>query len=368
MALEQRQSIMEQIEAERGGRSLVCFFNFDRQSTPTLPGLSTQFHSDAKEALFRVLKETSPDGSQIDLCLYTRGGDTNSVWPIASLLREWDRDFHVEVPFRCHSGGTMLALASKKILMGPLSELGPIDPSTGNQFNPKDDSDPRKILTISVEDVQAYRHFVLDQFNFDVDSIDDQAKKAFQPFLQSLSDRVHPLALGNVHRAHLQTKQLAKNLLNLHNVQGRDVDDVVDALTSRFYSHLHVINRYEANDILGSQVEFSSDTVTRLMDELLRAYEDDFALRRPFFISSLMGDEQRKEVRFIGGVVESKAWSYQFETKGVVDQFTPPPPNVQVQLPPGQVMPLIPGLSREYNMSLLSQGWTHNIAPQGVTL
>ncbi len=129
MPLEQRQSIIREIEALRDGRILICFFNFDRDSTPNVPGLSTPFASNTKEPLFRVLRESLGKGDKIDLCLYTRGGDVNSVWPIAGLLREFDADFEVLVPFRCHSGGTLLALAANKIIMTSLSELSPIDPS-----------------------------------------------------------------------------------------------------------------------------------------------------------------------------------------------------------------------------------------------
>ena len=88
----------------------------------------------------------------------------NAVWPIVSLFREFDENFEVLVPFRCHSGDTLVALGTKKIVLTPLSELSPIDPTTGNQFNPSDPSNPSARLGISVEDVVAYRTFVLDQF------------------------------------------------------------------------------------------------------------------------------------------------------------------------------------------------------------
>lgn len=55
MAYEDRKKIIQEVEELRGGRTLICFFNFDRHSEPQLPGLSTQFHADVKEALFRVL-------------------------------------------------------------------------------------------------------------------------------------------------------------------------------------------------------------------------------------------------------------------------------------------------------------------------
>ena len=69
----------------------------------------------------------------------------------------------VLAPFRCHSSGTLVALGARRILMAPLSELSPIDPSTGNQFNPSDPADKSSRLPISVKDVQAYSRFVADQ-------------------------------------------------------------------------------------------------------------------------------------------------------------------------------------------------------------
>ncbi len=120
MVYEKRKPLMERIEALRQGRALICFFNFDRTSLPGIGGISTQFHAEVKEALFRVLKESTKAGNKgVDLCLYTRGGDTNSVWPIVGILREFDPDFQVLVPFRCHSSGTLLALGAKSIFPDP---------------------------------------------------------------------------------------------------------------------------------------------------------------------------------------------------------------------------------------------------------
>ncbi len=369
MPLEQRQSIMKKVEELRSGRALICFFNFDRDSVPPIAGLQTNFTSDTKEPLFRVIKETLHNGQKIDLCLYTRGGDTNAVWPIASLLREFDPDFNVLVPFRCHSAGTLLALGSKQIVMTLLSELSPIDPSTGNQFNPPENElQIQKKLAISVEDVQQYKNFVLNQFEGDTNDGPRLDRELLSPFLKRLTELVHPLALGNVHRVHLQIKQLARNLLLLHPVEGHDVERAIESLTSRFYSHLHMINREEAREILGNQqVVFADQKLAELLDDLLRSYEDDFELRRPFFLGARLGDDPTMEARFIGGAIDSKAWSYLYETCVTLRQQSQLPPNVQVQLPPGQPMPLIPGLPRHYHVEVTSQRWMHNREPKGIT-
>lgn len=358
---------MEKIAQLRGGRTLVTFMNFDRGSIPqSIPGLATQFQSDVKEALYRVLKESVGRSGKIDLFLYTRGGDVNAVWPIVSLLREFDPEFEVLVPFRCHSGGTLVALGAKRIVVGPLSELSPIDPSTGNQFNPVDPGNAANRLAISVEDVKSYREFIATQF---VKAAEDVTPETLAPFLEKLTTVVHPLALGNVHRVHQQIKQLAEALLKLHPVEDRDIEQIIRKMTAGFFSHVHMITRHEAQHILGpEQIVFASDDLADAMDALLGQHKKDFALYRPFVLSEHMGDNLQDDVRFIGGVVESKAWSYLCVTKLKVGQRSKLPANVQVQLPPGQLMPLVPGFPREYDINITAQGWTRNEQPQGVTL
>ena len=367
VALKDRQKIMRQIEKNRDKRALVCYFNFDRLSDPQVSGLQTVLSPDSKEPLYRVLKETNGNGQGVDLCLYTRGGDSNAVWPLVNLIREFDADFEVLVPFRCHSGGTMICLGAKKIHMTPLAELSPIDPSTVNQFNPEDSLKKGNRLAISVEDVQSYRTFIRKQFGIE-DEESEEFKEVFKQFVEKLTEKVHPLALGNVQRVHLQSKQLAYRLLALNGQKKKDFDKIVTSLTTEFFSHLHMIDRYEAQQILGTRVEHCSDELADLLENLLRSYEDSFELRRPFYLAAHLGDEPTKNVRFFGGAIESQKRSYAFETVGTAAQFTQLSPGVQVQVPPGQQMPLVPGLPREYKFTVSSQYWMHNKSPQGVTI
>lgn len=307
----------------------------------------------------------------IDLCLYTRGGDTNSVWPLVSLIREFDPDFQVLAPFRCHSSGTLVALGAARVVMGPLSELSPIDPSTVNQFNPRDPLEPGARLAISVEDVHAYKTFIGEQFcdpaQDDAIPFKHLAETHLQPFVERLTTKVHPLALGNVQRVLMQIQQLATNLLQLHSAADENISAIVEALTTRFYSHLHMINRHEAKEILGVRIEFAEPNLAAVLDRLLRAYEDSFRLRQKFFLNSYLAGMQETNVRFIGGVVESRAWSYLFETKATIRQHVSIPANVQIQVPFGQSMPLIPGLPRQTEVEITAQSWMHNVEPLGVT-
>ena len=130
-----------------------------------------------------------------------------------------------------------------------------------------------------------------------------------------------------------------------------------------------MISRQEAQDILGDdKVEFASEPLAHALDALLRQFEDDFGMRRKFLLSAFMQDEPQTELRFVGAAVESTSWSYLFETKALARQHTKFPTGVQIQVPVGQAMPLVPGLPRAHEIEIRAQGWIRNKEPLGVTL
>lgn len=68
----------------------------------------------------------------LDLVLHTPGGSPAAAEAIVNYLRvKFNSDIRVIVPQLAMSAGTMIACASKEIIMGNQSSLGPIDP----QFN-----------------------------------------------------------------------------------------------------------------------------------------------------------------------------------------------------------------------------------------
>lgn len=65
----------------------------------------------------------------LDLILHTPGGDPSAAESIVNYLKvKFSKDIRVIVPHMAMSAGTMIACASKEILMGKQSSLGPIDP------------------------------------------------------------------------------------------------------------------------------------------------------------------------------------------------------------------------------------------------
>jgi hypothetical protein len=56
------------------------------------------------------------------------------------------------------------------------------------------------------------------------------------------------------------------------------------------------------------------------------------------------------------------------ETNGTIYQYSELPPNINIQIPPGQTMPLITDLPRRYSVDIKEQRRIKNKEPQSVTL
>ncbi len=71
-------------------------------------------------------------GKGLDLILYTPGGDVAATESLIEYLREmFGTDIRAVVPHLSMSGGTMIALACREVIMGKHSRIGPVDPQVG---------------------------------------------------------------------------------------------------------------------------------------------------------------------------------------------------------------------------------------------
>ena len=212
---------------------------------------------------------------------------------------------------------------------------------------------------------------MLNQFPDYLDNEDmKQAKLGLvAQFISRLTDQIHPLALGGIHRVQRQGRRLAKELLRIHQMEDDAIDKVVDELTSKFFSHHHMINRREAQELLGEKkVEIASPELSNALDDLLRQYELDFKLRTPFVANRFLGSDNFKQARFISGIVESQNWSYVRETVVDIRRIPHIPNNISLQLNPTGSLSPIAGLPVTYDCQLISQGYIRNEDPKGVTV
>jgi hypothetical protein len=192
---------------------------------------------DARDCTFAAELFGDVGNEPVDLFLETGGGHTDATESLITLLRNLTQDLRVIVANAAKSNGTLLCLAAKSIVMGPVSELGPIEPLVNGI--------PCSIL---IQPQVAGQNFPLHKFG----------EYALQ-----------------------QSRTLAKTLLTAGMMNGRapaDIDATVQSLSSRdvYFSHGSAIDHTEAKR-LGLAVEYldPNDMIWQRIWLLYCMYEHD---------------------------------------------------------------------------------------------
>ena len=311
MPYETRQDLIRELEEIRGSR-VVTYVTGDRpQGGPALD-LALPVEPTVVPVIHEALRGIGKTDA-IDLFLYTRGGQVDSVWPIVSLFREYVKvRFAALVPFRAHSAGTLMLLGVDEIVMCEAAELTSIDPTTGTDFNPVDEIQKGKRKAISVEDVAAYFSLVREN-----DKIGLTDPVHILEVFKQLAQQVHPLALGHVQRVHTQIRLLAGRLLRAssHKYTEERIEKIIATLTEKLYSHTQAVNRQDARQLLGKSVVFPEGRQDSGIWELFEAYSSALDLRVPHNILADLGDDQQTRRKHPRGFVETATSSWVFESE-----------------------------------------------------
>jgi ClpP class serine protease len=131
MLLMKRQMVMRSIEAKRSSRVISMIH---RQETMSFLGIPFARYIDIEdsEAVLRAIRMTPPE-MKIDLVLHTPGGLVLAAEQIACALKRHKGKVTVFIPHYAMSGGTLIAMAAREIIMDPNAVLGPVDPQLGGQ-------------------------------------------------------------------------------------------------------------------------------------------------------------------------------------------------------------------------------------------
>ena len=187
------------------GRNVIACYSGWLQK-PELEAQGVAFElNDADKNAFVAVAHRMEKRKGLDLFLHTPGGDLAATESLVDYLRkQFGADIRAVIPQLTLSGGTMLALACKEILMGAHSSIGPIDPRL-----PPDVSS----------------HGVIEEF--------EAAKKAIKadpdalPLWQAIFSRYRPSLVNDCVKAKQWAKTLAHGWLVSGMLAGRgDVDAV----------------------------------------------------------------------------------------------------------------------------------------------
>ncbi len=332
-----RKQLILRIEKLRESR-VITYLTSDRQGAPGAPNARI-----AMDIVPLISKQLGTIGKtkNIDLFLYSSGGDTMVPWRLVSMIREYCDKFSVIAPYKAHSAATMIALGADEIVMSGLSELSPIDPSTANIFNPQDPQNPQNKIPISVEDVMAYFDLVKNKFGI---KNDEDLAKIFSKFIEA-NPQIHPLALGNINRIHNLIRILAKRLLKSHKspMKEDDINKVVDYFTEKLYSHQYFIGRKEAKEDLGVKtVSYAGEELSKAMTDLYEEYKKEMELEVLWNPENEIGQnavQNRKDykIAFIESAVTANRFELSLEYKKQHVNIVQQTPQGPIQVPQEQV-------------------------------
>lgn len=249
--------------------NLLVYYTSDR------PKAETNIGSDIL-APFADHLDKIGDVDKISLYLYSNGGSTLAAWSLVNLIRSFCKDFEVIVPFRCQSAATLISLGTNRIVMTKQGTLGPIDPSTNGLMNPQVNVNGQNIrVPVSVEHVNGYLEMAKEDFKI-------EAPEELSDVYLKLTDKIHPLSLGNVYKSKAQIQMLAEKLLKNHEIEDENVEKVVSFLCSDSGSHDYTIYRKEAKEELGLNIEKPDDELYSVIKEIHKDIENEMELRTPF--------------------------------------------------------------------------------------
>jgi len=124
-----RQKLIGRIEKKRKSRVILLVH---RQETMSFLGFPFMRYIDIhdSEEVLRAIHLTDPE-VPLDLMLHTPGGLVLASLQIARAISKHPGRVTVFIPHYAMSGGTLIALAAKEIVMCPDAVLGPVDPQLG---------------------------------------------------------------------------------------------------------------------------------------------------------------------------------------------------------------------------------------------
>jgi len=311
----QRKDLYKELQEKRQSKLLV-YVTGDRQ------GLETQIARDALDYFIEHL-DSIGETKKISLLLYTQGGSTLAAWSIVNLIRQFCDEFEVIVPNKAHSAGTLMCLGANIIVMTKQATLGSIDPSVNTPLNPQiPNAGPHARLPVSVEAIKGFFELAKNEL-----SIKDDV--SLSSVLNKLADMVHPLVLGEVYRARTQIQMLAEKLLKTQVNDSDKVKKIISFLCSDSGSHDYTINRREARDQLGLNIENPDDSLYSLIKRIFGDIKEELSLNIPFDPNLFLGSNANKKYLHRRVLLESVEGGCDvFVSEGTLQR-------TQVQLQPG---------------------------------
>jgi hypothetical protein len=311
-----RIEILKKIEQRRNSKTIL-YVTGDR------PGLETQIHQEVYDYFVNILDDIGVV-ERISLILYTRGGNTLAAWSIVNLIRQFCEHFEVIIPNKAQSAGTLIAIGAEQIVMTKQATLGPVDPSINTPLNPSiEGAPPEAKVPVSVEAVNGFMELAKSNMT-------NPEPQVIKDLIIQLSQKVHPLVLGEVYRSKSQIGMLSKKLLSYAKIKDENIEKIVAFLCSESGSHDYTIHRREART-LGLTIEKPNDEFYKEIKSLYDDFSNELKLTERLDLIRELG--QNNELTYINKrcLLESPCGrGYYFSSEGIIRKIQQGP-NIGIQ-------------------------------------
>jgi len=311
-----QQSTIQQLESKRDSK-VIFYFTGEKP-----PQFGTQVASDILPLFKEILEKFGSKNRRISLVLNTSGGHLETPWPLVNLIREYCTTFEVIVLEKALSAGTLIALGADKVVMLPYSQLSPIDPAADIV-----DGEKKQKRHLEIEDIIGYIDFAREKIGI-------AEQSALSDIMKELTKEISPTMLGSVNRTHALIRRLAKSLLDLHrqHVSDKQAKEIIENLTSKLYSHRHLINRQEAKNSVGfgGIIEFANAETKKLCDMLFNEATELLEMKKDFDPLVILGTDQEKKIELKRALVYSSVANYSFKSDYVVAKIPDPSGKQQI--------------------------------------
>ena len=178
-------------------------------------------------------------GGQLDVIIDSSGGDIDSAYNLALLLRKFgSSDLTFFVPRWAKSAATLLVCSGNRVMMSPVAELGPVDPQI-TEMNPLE----RRLEQFSPLHIEATLELIREEF-----------KNGNDKLAKGLLERLQfPLTLGSFKKSLDIGKEYLRRLLSTRMLSGSNKEEeanrIAKTLTEGYADHGFSINVDEARTI-----------------------------------------------------------------------------------------------------------------------
>jgi len=233
-----RQKYLKKL-SEHTGRNIIAYYSGWLQN----PDDAACSINDGDKNAFMATIHKLDRSKGLDLILHTPGGQTAATESIVDYLHSmFENDIRTIIPQLAMSAGTMIACATKEIIMGEHSNLGPIDPQFGG--------------------IPATG--VIEEFHRAREEIKDDPASAH--IWQVIIGKYHPTFLGECEKAIEWSKEIVKEWLKKSMFEGdhdnKTIEKIIDALSdhSEMKTHSRHISKSQCKQIGLKVIDLESDS------------------------------------------------------------------------------------------------------------